>query len=100
MSFAQVAFADALDHLLDPLENLRKESFRCEPVQVTETKATAGRARLRLPSGLWPVWWLSVFAARLRYGTRAPYRHVRAAVFWCGLAVGLIAIGALIGWLA
>src|SRR5712691_1983461 len=96
-SSAQAAFADALDHLLDPLKTLRQEEFRSEPVQITQTEATGGLARLRRPSSLRPLWRLSLLVARLRYSTRPPYRQVlREAVFWCCIMAAAIAVGWLV----
>jgi hypothetical protein len=95
-SSAQAAFSDALDHLLDPLENLGQEAFRSEPVQVRQTEASGGIARRYRPGGLRPLWWLSVLVARLRYSKRAPYRQVRKAVFWCCFMAGLTVIGWLV----
>ncbi len=96
-SSTQAAFADALDHLLDPLENLRQEEFRSEPVQATQTEAIGGLPRLRRPSSLRLLWWVSLLVARLRYGRRSPYRQVlREAVFWCCSMAAAIAIGWLV----
>ncbi len=95
-SSAQAAFADAIDHLLDPLENLRQEEFRSEPVQATQTEATGGLARLRRPRSLRPLWWLSVLVARLRYSRRPPYQVLREAVFWCCVMAAAIAVGWLV----
>jgi hypothetical protein len=95
-SSAQAAFADALEHLLDPLENLGQEEFRSEPVQVAQTQSTRGIARLHRPSSLRPLLWLSIVVARLRYSRRSPYRQVRGAVVWCCFVACLTAIGWLV----
>jgi hypothetical protein len=95
-SSAQTAFADSLDHLLDPLENLRQEEFRSEPGQATQNQATGGIAHLRHPRSLPPLWWLSVVVARLRY-IRGPHQQVFGqAVFWCCVMAAAIAIGWLV----
>jgi hypothetical protein len=88
---AHAAVTAAVDRLLDPLENLRQEGFRSEPIEATQTGATEGVARPRLPINLGrPFGWLRVLPARMLYSNRPPYRQLRKAVFPC--LIGLIAI--------
>jgi hypothetical protein len=80
----------ALDHLLDPLENLREELPDETPPDVVTERAreTPNRVRVdrfRLPS-------LSLFAARLAHSKLTPYPQIREALFWCLYVTGVIGI--------
>jgi hypothetical protein len=78
---ADAALAQALDHLLDPLDTLRKE-FHDEAARAALTETTGRPTHIRPRKDRFRLSSLSLFASRLRYSTRAPYRQVRMAFFW------------------
>ena len=84
-SRAETAFADALDRLLEPLENLQEESFKSEPFSPLRT--TLPPENLRLSSRRRIFWWLRVLITRLSHNPCSPYRQMRAV-----LGLGAIAL--------
>ena len=89
-SAADAAVADALDHLLDPLENLLEEfqSERPKSDLVVTARTASIRYRAR-PVGLST---LAGFAIRLCYSRRSPYRQIRQVLAWCLLVLTVTAI--------
>jgi hypothetical protein len=85
--------ADALDRLLDPLENLRRETFRSEPLDGAQTNTGVEIERLRASVPQRPRR-SAVLRARLRHSNHTPWPEVRLAV----RLGGVVTVATVIGW--
>jgi hypothetical protein len=78
---ADAALAQALDHLLGPLDTLREE-FDDEAARAALAEAAGRPTNIRPKKDRFRLSSLSLISARMRYSTRAPYRQVRMALIW------------------
>jgi hypothetical protein len=86
-SVGDAALAAALDHVLDPVESLREETFQSEAIQAPHTDAEVARPKdsREHPS-------LRLLILRLRFSSRAPYCQIRQAFFWGLVWIGVLGI--------
>jgi hypothetical protein len=91
-STADAAIVDALDRLLDPIENLLQEEFPSER-PTTTGDVSPRRPWPHIPLGPIGPRSLSGFVLRVLYSRRSPYQQARQVVSWClyGLTVMTVA---------
>jgi hypothetical protein len=87
-SVGDAALAAALDHVLDPVESLRQETFQSEAVQAPHTEA----AEVTRPSHFRDPPALRLLILRLRFSNRSPYCQMRQAVSWSLVMIGVVGI--------
>jgi hypothetical protein len=95
-SAPDAAVADALDRLLDPLENLLEEFPSERPT--TDAAVATRTASIRTPARPIGLPSLSDLVIRLRYSRRSPYWQVRQILPWSlcvltGIAIAWLVAG-------
>jgi hypothetical protein len=96
---ADDAIVKALDHVFEPLDDLRHERFHTEsrsgdvrPATAAEESTVSGR---QTPAEVRRAAPLRLLLLRLRYSRRAPYRQLRGASVWGAC----IAVTCTVAWL-